>query len=88
MGGKGKKGSGNKPQIKEDKSTQQVSKAPKASNKSLVCAWHLLCLCTYVAIHWYDYKLVSECSNLERYFPGAHAFGGRWKYLTAITMVR
>ncbi|XP_019856443.1 PREDICTED: androgen-dependent TFPI-regulating protein-like [Amphimedon queenslandica] len=85
--GKGKKGPGSKAQSKEEKSPQQNLKAPKASNKSLVCAWHFLCLCIYAAIHWYDYKLVSECPNLERFFPGAYAFGGRWKYLTAITMI-
>lgn len=86
--GKGKKGSGSKAQSKEEKSTQQNLKAPMASNKSFVTAWHFLCLCTYVAIHWYDYKLISECPNLERFFPGATAFGGRWQYLTIITMVR
>lgn len=72
---------------KAQKPHNKLRQQPSGSQKVLVCSWHFLCVCIYAAIHWYEYKLLSECPNVERYFPGSDSFGGRWKYLTAITMV-
>lgn len=73
------------------KKKQQIRTEPQKVQGSLnllACSWHFLCLCIYVAIYWYDDKIYRECPKPDVYFKDSDTFGGRWKYLTAITLVR
>lgn len=79
----------------EGKNNKQRSKAQRrvvaeregSSSKAVACCWHFFCLCIYIAIYWYDNKIVTECPEPGKYFEGNDKFGGRWKYLTYISWV-
>ena len=49
-------------------------------------AFHLLMLCAYLYIHVYDASVVKTAK--DKGFPGLLTYGGRWKYLTYINLVR
>lgn len=36
---------------------------------------------------FYDHKVVSECPDRPKYFRGYNDFGGRFKFLTYLTLV-
>lgn len=48
-------------------------------------AFHLAMLCVYLYIHVYD---ASVAKTAKEGFPGLLTYGGRWKYLTYINLVR
>ena len=47
------------------------------------------CLAAHLLIFsWYVFTITKNCSlNTERH-PGVHTYGGRWKYLTFLDLVR
>lgn len=49
-------------------------------------AFHLAAMCVYIYIHVYDATLVKK--NKGKGFEGLSTYGGRWKYLTYINLVR
>ena len=49
-------------------------------------AFHLAVMCVYIYIHVYDATIVKK--NKGKGFVGLSTYGGRWKYLTYINLVR
>lgn len=49
-------------------------------------AFHLVMLCVYIYIHVYDATVSKKVKG--KGFPGLLTYGGRWKYLTYIDLVR
>lgn len=52
----------------------------------IASAFHLAILCAYIYIHVYDATVVKK--TMGKGFPGLLTYGGRWKYLTYINLVR
>lgn len=48
---------------------------------------HLIFLVYYIAVHVYDATVFKKCKVPNLVFVGYDTFGGRYKYLTYLTMV-
>ena len=53
---------------------------------SLAFLIHLCSMCFYMYVHVYDATIVKR--NKGKGFEGSDVFGGRWKFLTYIDLVR
>lgn len=57
-----------------------------AMEVGIAFAFHLAVMCVYIYIHVYDATVAKRVKG--KGFPGHFTYGGRWKYLTYINLVR
>lgn len=65
------------------------SKVLRRTTEEMILAFiiHLIFLVYYIAVHVYDSTVFKKCKDPNLFFGDYNTFGGRYKYLTYLTMV-
>jgi hypothetical protein len=82
---------GQSPEKEQSEAEKEISRRRRVLKRGpvevgIAFAFHLTMLGIYIYIHVYDATIVKKTRG--KGFPGLETYGGRWKYLTHINLVR